>query len=300
MNRALFVTTATSEPIENVNAWEHFMGPSAHVVFDINGPPKDEMILARAREFEPEVIFYTGGESGDGLPSDETLISLREIAPSVIIQGDMADPPWHEKLAHYKKKGCFTLQVGMDGVLDSPVDHVTLTPFNLKNYEGPRPERTLRCGFAGNFVYRERFDLVKKKHSTSDPRSEILHHIPLDLIDLRRREITDAYSDYVAFLHNCHMIINTSWAGSGTVHHVKGRVLESAFAGCVLLEMEDSPTRDWFPKESYFTYSTPDEAVEIIRDTPPEEVVRRAKIFEAHARKHYSPETIYKGILAQL
>jgi len=297
MTRALFVTTATTEPIENVDAWANTMGPANHVTFDINGPPNDGVILSVAKTFKPDVIFYTGGVSGDGLPSDDTLRALRKIAPSVILQGDMADPPWWPVLKHYRAAGCFDLMVGMDGA-DAPVDHITLTPFDLAKFERPW-KKTLHCGFAGNHVAKPRWELLKEMHGTEDLRSSVLHGLG-DIVRLRERELAGDYNNYIAFLRRCLMIVNTSWAGSGLVHHMKGRLLEAAFSGTAVLEMARSPIHRWFPPDSYFVYDSVAEAREVITTVPAEEIAERAAKFAAHARKHYNPGQIYAGIMRAL
>src|SRR3990172_1959830 len=124
MTRALFVTTATSEPRQSVEAWVESIGSADHVVYDVNGPPNDQGILDAAKSIRPDVFIYIGAESGAGVPSEDTFRLLRKIAPSIQCQGDAADPPWHKMLARYNAHDCFDLQVGFDGVYDSPVDHV--------------------------------------------------------------------------------------------------------------------------------------------------------------------------------
>ena len=297
--RALFITTATSEPRECVKAWKSTGGTATQVTFDINGPRNDDEIIGYAKDYCPDVIFYTGGVSGDGLPSDETLKEIKSYAPSVIIQGDMADPPFFPVLERYRNKDCFDRYVAIDGVHGSPADHVTLTPINLEHFDQPQRSRTIRCGFAGNIVNRDRYEMIKKMHGTEDPRAKVIHGLG-DLVRLRERETEGLYVNFVAFLRRCQMIINTSWAGSGLVHHMKGRVLEAAFAGCALLEMKGSPIADWFPPESYFMYDGINEAKEIIRHTSDSEIERRAKLLEIYAREHYRPEHIFSGIVAKL
>ncbi len=300
MTRALFITTATTEPKEQVKAWANTMGPSAHIPYELNVSrelwPNDETILDAARFWEPDVIFYTGATGGLGTPSEDTLRELRQIALSIQIQGDMADPPWWDTLARYKKGGCFDLQVAMDGVHGSPADHVTLTPLDPAAYQySPRHEvRPHACGFSGNLPSRERWEFILKEHGTEDPRSAVVHRLP---VVVRPREVHGPYDHYVDFHRHCRMVINTSLAGSGACHHIKGRVLEAAFAGCALLEMHGSPIADWFPEGSYYMYSTVEEAKAIIENTSQLEVKHVAKIFRAYALEHYHAEILFKRML---
>jgi len=296
---ALFVTTATSEPTVNVRAWQQSMGPAGHVTFDLNAPPVDTEILNKAEAFGPDIIFYTGATDGPGLPSDDTLKALRKIAPSVILQGDMGDPPWFPMLEHYRETGCFDLFASMDGASGPLVDVPGLTPVDMEPYDHPPRKRTFRCGFAGNHVSKDYWSRVRDLHGTEDPRSGVLHRLG-DLVQLRERELNGLYVNYAGFLRRCHMVINTSYAGSGLAHHIKGRVVETAFAGAALLEMAESPTRDWFPADSFFTYRDLDEARAIILGTSPDEVAERARRFEAYAREHYTPRHIYGAIVERL
>ena len=273
------------------------MGPAGHVTFDINEEPQDAKILASAKDFAPDVIFYTGATEGLGVPGDDTLRALRKIAPSIIMQGDFGDPPWWPMVEHYRKVDCFDLMVAMDGT-DAPVDHITLTPFDLAKFARP-PKKTLHCGFAGNHVPKERWELLQAMHGTEDKRSGILHRLG-DIVRLRERELDGDYNNYAAFLRRCRMILNTSWAGSGTVHHMKGRVLEAAFAGTAVLEMAESPIARWFPDDSYFTYGSIEEARHVIETASVEEITLRATKFETHAREHYNSRRIYGDIMERL
>lgn len=297
MTSALFVTTATSEPRDNVRAWAKWMGPAEHVTFDIDGPPRDLQIGVRALTTRPDVILYTGGVEGTGLPSDKALLYLRKLAPTIISQGDFTDPPWHEKLAHYRSIGAFDLYVSMDG--GGPVDHTTLTPIDIDAFEPTGAERDIPCGFAGNHVPRERWSHVRKLHGTEDVRSAILHRLA-PLVTLRERELQGDYRNFARWLQRCRMVINTSWAGSGTVHHMKGRVLETAFAGAALLEPADSPIARWFPEGSWFRYGSLDEAKAIIQHTPLDDVQARAVALSAYAREHYHPRQIFAGMVQAL
>ncbi|KKL94735.1 hypothetical protein LCGC14_1861670, partial [marine sediment metagenome] len=110
--RALFVTSATSDVDSLVRAWDCWQpDKSTRVKFPHMGEPRDEEILAVAREMSPEVIFYIGANEGSGIPIVKTFLALRDLAPLINLCCDAADWPWHEPLNRYKKAGCFDLQV---------------------------------------------------------------------------------------------------------------------------------------------------------------------------------------------
>ncbi len=300
MTRALFVTTTSNEAYVVVGAWRNSMGPVGHITFNIRSPPNDDAILACARGYKPNIIIYAGGNFGEGLPSVETLKALRQVAPSVHYQGDLEDDSWRPTLELYRENECFDLCVAQTGVHAPLTDYATLTAIDPAPYNRrPLGVRKYRCGFPGNYVDRERCDYLKRRFGTEDPRSRVLHSLG-DIVTLHKREVDGPYGHYVQFLHKTQLLLNTSWTGSGLHHHVKGRVVEGAFAGCALLEMSESPTKEWFPETSFFTYGSVGEAEDIIRNTPLKEMKRRASIFSAHARKHYTPEKIYGEMLRRL
>ena len=294
--RALFIVPASSDATQVAYAYLNNVWDAACYTFDIGSSPVDEAILVAARAASPDVIFYMGGESGPGLPSVTTLCALREIAPSVHLGGDFADPPWLPRLEEYRREGCFSLTVSIDGVPGDHVDYATLTPVDISAFDVPDVERDIWCAFAGNHVDRARHDHILKEHGTFDVRSKLLHEIG-DRLTLRQRDVTGNYADYVSFLKRCSIMFNTAWTGSGTATHCKGRILEAAFAGCALLEMKSSPTTNWFPQDAFFRFSDADDALTAIEKLSPTEAAERAALLSYHARKHYHPKVIYGNIL---
>jgi len=299
MIEALFVTTATSEPVENVDAWRHTMGPASHVTFDINSVPNDAAILDAAAAVKPAVIFYTGATDGPGLPSDETLRRLRKIAPSVILQGDFGDPPWWPMMKHYREAECFDLMVAMDGVKTCPADLVTLTPFDIDKFPTDPTERPIRCGFAGNLQGRPYWRELVKNGQAVDARSSFIHQFGAH-VRVRVRETAGAYADYIAFMRSCKMILNTSVAGSGTAVHVKGRTLEASFSGAAVIDSTESPLREWFPPEMFFGYRTSEDVWPILLHATEKEIAGKAAAMGAYAREHYHPAKIYGQIVERL
>lgn len=301
MTKALFITSPTSDARNMAVAYEKNVGPVTHITFDVGGDPIDGTMLATAEETKPEVIFYIGAVEGPGLASIDTLRALKAMAPLVHMSGDLGDPPWWPVLEEYKQAGCMSLTVTMDGAPNAPVDIVTLTPLDVSAFDGPSPspERDIRCGFPGNYVTKERYREVFKLYRTFDPRSRMLHEID-EKVTLRQREVDGNYSDYVAFLKRCQIVLNTSWTGSGKVHHVKGRVLEAAFAGCAVLEMVQAPTFGHFPAYALHSYASPPAARKFITSATDQQLRLSADILGAYAREHFHPKVIYRTILNKL
>lgn len=332
--RALFVTSSTSDVDSLVRAWDCWQpDKSTRVMFPHMGEPRDKEILTIAREMRPNIIFYIGANEGSGIPSMETFLRLREMAPSINLCCDAGDTPWYEPLKRYKKAGCFNLQVALDGYLNAPVDLVTVTPVDPTPYIQPIVwDRFIRCGFSGGVSSKERLAVFKasfpsrqapkivkrrprnalpawkplyKKHPDIPPPVPVTQRDKIvwglenmkDVITVRRRTSKAPYSDHVAFMQSCQIIINTSTSGTGDTHHIKGRVLEAGWAKCALLESEGSPIAEWLPEESYFIYRDANHARELIKSLTTEQVAKSAFALNEYVKEHYHPRQIYGKIL---
>lgn len=293
--KALFIHTRTNEVMGHVSAWESVYGPCAKLAFDHTGIRNDHLLLEAACDTQPSVIFYIGACKALGNPRPDTLIELRSMARLVNLVSDAADRPWHPVLAGYRSRGCFDLQVSIDGGREY-IDHATLTPVDTRYFEGPEVERDIRCGFSGSV-------------GRWNNRSEIVNALEwFGGLTVRRRELKqgEGYADHAAFMRRCRMILNVSYTGSQQAHHIKGRVLEAGWAGACLLEMEGSPIGEWvpanknLPTDCYFTYRDPREAAVMIRDLSDYEIMTAASNLSRHVRQQYSPAKIYGGILEKL
>ena len=286
MIKALFITTKTIDCINHISAWESVHGKAEIVTFDHNGIRNDWHLLDTAAKVKPQVIFYIGPNKGTGIPSWETLRQLRKIAPSVNLCSDAQDKPWHPILAKYRSKGCFDLQVSIDGASGAPVDFATLTPVDTRPFLGPERPRDIRCGFSGS-VGRWNF------------RSEMVLALEwFGGLTVRRREGEGTYQDHVDFLRRSRMLLNSSFTGTGHAHHIKGRVLEAGWAGCCLLESEGSPIAEWFPKGCWLSYRTAQEAAAVIKETDDATIEACAAKLSEAVRFIYRPDLIYGDILS--
>lgn len=284
--KSLFVTTPSSEVDNHVAAWDSFNEPSTRIIFVSSGVPDDEAILRTAVEAKPEVIFYIGACAGFGLPSVATFRALREIAPSINLCSDAQDPPWHPVLDYYKRQECFDLQVAIDGAQNDHVDLSTVTAVPPLLYEGTGPARDIPLGFSGGF-------------NRADRRGQIIGMLKLRaLLTVRNRSLGGSYAEHVAFLRRCQAVLNIAYTGSGQFLHVKGRVMETAWAGAALFETKDSPTQFFFPPACFIAYDHPDEIAPLLTDKAL--VTERATRLAAHVRAHYTPAKIYGEILERV
>lgn len=295
--RALFVTTRTGDCDNHFSAWEYAYGKASRITHTPNGVKNDIAILKEANSLKPDVIFYIGAAEGPGVPDVKTFHELKNIATLVNMCSDAVDEGWHDTLREYRDEGCFNLHVSIDGAENSYIDHSTVTPINPEFFN-TSIVRDIRCGFSGGFGSRNVFDY---KNHGSAYRGRIIYRLEkLGLLKVRKRAAIGEYSDHVSFMKRCKMIVNVSLSGSGIEHQIKGRVLESGWAGCALLESAGSPAINKFPKGSVIPFSGESEVIDIIRNISDGDIESSAKLLHEHVRNNYHPKLIYGTILKKV
>jgi len=280
---ALFYTTQTNECINHIMAWD-MLGTSEHITYNHHNIRNDFILPMSIERYRPDVVFYIGAAFGNGVPKFEALRQANSMVPMINLCSDAADKPWHEIMRRYRREECFSLQVAIDGAKESPADIATITPVNTFLFAGPN-RKTIRCGFSGT---------VGKYNS----RSEIVNSLEwFGGLTVRKRSVDDGYQDHIKFLKSSEMLLNTSFNGSNSGHHMKGRVIEAGLAGCCLLEHVDSPFPDWFPEDCRIPYSHPKEVAEIIADMDKETIAATARNLNRVVLEKYKPSDIYGEIL---
>lgn len=285
--RALFYTTNTNECENHVRAWENTdYGEISHVKYDHLRIRNDWQLLEAAQNFKPDVIFYIGANEGQGVPRADTLREARKIAPMINLCSDAADIPWHKTLEYYKKHECFDLQVSIDGAKQAPVDYATLTPVDHSMFK--KAKKDIRCGFSGTV-------------GRYNKRSEIVNSLEwFGGLTVRKRDKEKGYTSHIRFMERCQLFLNISFTGTGMAHHIKGRVIETGLAGCVLLEHKDSPIQEWFSEGCYISYTHPKEIKEIIEDIDDKTIESVSAKLSAEVRTLYTPQKIYGGMLHEI
>lgn len=290
--KAFFLTTKTNDCTNHVEAWNSVSSePAIHLTFEHRGGGirADGALLHRMREESPDVLFYIGAHDAPGNPKFATLRAMRDVAPFIHLCSDAADKPWWSMLMHYARGGCFTLQVALDGGSDEvPVPmYRTLTPVDARPF-ATEVGRDIRYGFSGSV-------------GRGNIRSEMVRALEwFRKLNVRPRDIdVDSYEAHARFMRRCQIILNFSWTGSSRTHHIKGRVLEAGFAGCALLEHEDSPIGKWLPPNCYIPWRDVQHVGELVETLSDERIERSAFHLSQAVRAKYGAARIYGEILEQ-
>lgn len=278
--KGLFVTSATNETFKYADSFDLLDGAEVRSLRYTNRSGRegtrfpglmDEPIVQQAAEWRPDVIVYIGSRWGE-LVEIPNLLRLREIAPTVHICSDAADPPWWDLLEEYDRAQCFALQVAIDGNKNWPLEGkpgglTSLTPFKPARFPDPpipHVERTMQFGYGGNLGGSKPKKMRGYKPSNRWLAIEALRELGMAI--RQRNDEPQSYQKYADFLSQCRVVANFPWTGTEVAMQVKGRVVEVGLAGAVLLERRGAPTADWFELGvDFLDWGSPAEAIEIVR-----------------------------------
>lgn len=234
----------------------------------------DHEMLQNAKLARPDAIVYISAWEGDFVPLNETLGELNQIAPLIHFLCDAADPPWWPQLQEFERRGTFSLTVNIDGSHVWPGGknwpiHVhdwgiigwrdkcltLLTPLDTRYFPTRRhsfEERPYAIGYAGNAGGPFRSALVQRLQGIRG------------FAFKQRDDNPDSYGGYAEFLQHARISLSVPFTGSGATTHVKGRVLETGYAGGCLMEWVNPATEAWFtPRHEYWPYHSIEEGAEL-------------------------------------
>lgn len=259
--KAMILRTYTADTEKTWKSFE-YLGHDCDVhVYDDRPHDRQNEFVEHAQHTQPHMIMYIGAiEQYHGRPvlQPDILKRLNDIAPMVHICGDASDRPWWEWLQLYHDQGCFSAQVSIDGVFNTPLtEHkeglVLLTPtipsaFIPTDWDA----RNIQASMAGGLGHGQRAELVANLHGRG----------AIEWMDSRDGR---SYDDMAEFMCRSRIVVNSPMNGTGDADHVKGRVIECGWAGACLLERVKSPTRRWFQKGlEYLEYSGVEDALKKI------------------------------------
>lgn len=295
--RALYLRTTTPSN-ENVLASFLSLFPDTQIMFTDN---PDVDLVEAAEAMRPDLIVYVGAiDAGTHrkIPHLDELVALGQVAPMIHLCFDASDWAWHPFLESYHDSGAFALQVAIDGSYESPIARwrtggmIWITPIDYTVYK-PKPwsARDINCGFAGGWAtgHPQRAALIE---------GLLASHLATRLDGYP----TVPYAELAAFYCRCKSVPNSPVTGSGKRYHVKGRVIECALAGAVLIEARDSPTARWFtPKKEYLEFGDTREAASLVLWVMNNAAKAAAMAQRMHDRAmdHYKPVDFWSRVLAK-
>lgn len=256
--KALVLTTGTPDTIKLVGSFEALGHQTSVVRYDVcpkNGPNHID-IVAEVRNHAPDIVIYIGAIKSihhSWVPGTAELVAANKIAPMVHLCSDAADPPWWPDLDEYDREHAFDLQVSIDGSVENPIagfkcGMLALTPLDATLFEhnGLWRDRPVVCGFAGGVGFRENILGPLRHHGLLTHYGDGGHAGP--------------YPGLCRFYTTCKSVVNDCRTGSGTKTHVKGRFVEAAMGGALILEQLGSPADKWFePGKDFLVYHGVDE-----------------------------------------
>lgn len=234
------------------------LGHETHVVqYDVPGVD----IVRVLEQHRPDVAIYVGAIRqfhNPHVPDTETLCRANRVAPMILFCCDAADTPWWPLLEEFHHVGAFRLMVSIDGCHDSPMSRlgvVDLTPIDETLFaETAWEDRIHACGFAGGWGHRT---------------PELTYLTGQGCLTVMEDHGKVRYPQVCAFYTLCKTAWNDARTGTGHKRHVKGRFVEAAMAGALVIEPHDSPAMDWFkPNEDYLVWHSVEEAAAHIRALP--------------------------------
>lgn len=280
MSKALFFVTYTPNNDVWVGSLECCGWEVVRELYERKEYAPGQMVQI-ARDCNPDLIVWVGALTRH--PAPEVLRGLRGVAPMVLLCGDLSDDGWKNEAHHLLHHECFDLYISMDGFA-SPGFVPKLTPVDTRPYL-PKywNERTTPCGFYGGYDT-ERYNTI--------PAVGAVHAgFPL------------SYKELAEFMCNCKTIVNTPRSGSDNSDHVKGRVVETGFAGAVLLERRNHATSQWFrPGIDYVEYLNPTDGhhrLQWLMERPEEAQEIAASLHQRVVTEH-SPAAYWGDICSRL
>lgn len=279
------------------NKWRSFACLGNEVrVEQYDNRPHDQhgQLVDLAKQVSPDIIIYVGAIEqyhGRPCPQPDILRAINHVAPMVHICDDAADKPWWPVLEQYDREKCFSVQVAIDGVFETPIrtfenGMTLLTPIDFRPFK-PKPwrERSIKAGMVGGLGY--------------GPRQQYTEYLQKKgVLDFRQGPVGRSYDEMAEVMCDTKITYNYGMKGSCEGFHVKGRVIEAGFSGCCLLETKDSPTAKWFiPGLDYLEYENPDHAAQVITNTIDEKLQWMANRLHSKVVKEHHPAVFWKRVL---
>ena len=296
--KALFITTESNEMPQYVETWTCLGRPAERFAFNhvkgrgVGGDELDFRTWTAFKASSPDLVVYIGACESLA-PSAMLFREIKGTTPTVLLCPDAGDEPWYKDLEFFDKHQSFSLMVGMDGC-KTPLASmlITLMAFNPDRFTlAPHADRPTLFGFAGDPGTP---DTIREKELSSMK--------SLIKLKIRPRDKAD-YGEVTKFISSCRIIPNVPHTGTFKSMQVKWRVMEAGWAGCLLLEMAGSPTKDWFtPGEDYLEWTDAAHASVIVAALAdrPEYTQKIGMNLRGKLLAEYTPNKLWERILKRI
>lgn len=215
-------------------------------------------------DHRPDLVVMLGqhDDKRGNCPPAAALAAIARQRPFVHICCDGSERVWWQQLDEYALAAPEMVHVNIDGTRDGffledrpkrngmgPVTWTTLCPVDHEPWQTPVDlypwgHRPCRIGFCGGWG---------EKH----PRGPAIENLMKAGYLVAALRPFNRYEDFRSFMVKFRAGYNHAHTGTADHMHVKARVMETAFAGAVLIEPEGSPTANWFEAgHDYLTYNS--------------------------------------------
>lgn len=250
------LTTGSSVCMEVCNSLV-CLGHDVHrVIYDYLPDRHTSIIESVKKAGSIDCIVYIGGVEANpkpdkppACPDATTLRVLRDtFAPTIHFCCDASHPDWWPLLDEFHEKGCFNVQVGVDGSFETPIARyglVLLKPQDPNVFK-PKPwhDRQIVCSFLGG-----------ANLGDGTPKSHLLQEAQGAGVQIFKH-ISRPYEAMANAMCDSKMTFNVAFRDSLGNFHVKWRVLEAGLAGSILLEQKGAQTEYWFERNrDYLSYT---------------------------------------------
>lgn len=269
--------------------------------------PPFSSLPAIVDDAKPDMVVMLGqhDNKGGNVPSASILAAIARRRPFVHICCDGSERVWWPQLEEYAVAAPEMVHVNIDGVRagffkddrpkrngHGPVAWTILCPMDHEPWAKPVEAapwelRPVMLGFCGGWG---------EKHPRGPDITRLMHQG--DKILYAALRPFGKYEDFQSFMCRFRAGYNHALTGTADHMHVKARVIETAFAGAVLVEPEGSPTSEWFdPATDYLTYSSDADLARIFAEVTARQHQEKAQSMRAKAIDLYSAQRFWPTVI---
>lgn len=270
MKKILYLRTNSFQCEPHVGSIVQFAEQSKEyevIVKDYFVADVDNQVTEWVAHYQPDYLVWLGVCGSVYQPTPTRFWIFRKSGvKTIMLCPEASHPDWDKVIKEFHEHDSFDLIVNLDG--NEKWDKrdkgfTTLAIFDQRPYRKPQlplKDRPIDVGFCGGVGF------------TGTMRQRLVDHFK-KVSSLKFEELPfkfswqggESYQEYADFMMSCKIIINPAHSSNENVLHVKGRVIETGLAGCMLLEQNGSPINEWFSGEVCYFFETPQTAENVAR-----------------------------------